>query len=165
MPPVAGTGRGAAGAHHALVEPVQLLSVGDAHVVLLGVGRLGMLSFEIGLDGLVLRVEVREVNNQVLENEHVPQRGDDSRLAEIGVDGPDAGQRVEPVTVHGAGAADAFSAGPSQRESGVQVVFDVEQRVQVHRGDLLEVHVVADVSWLFAFVVGVVSVDEELLHL
>ena len=114
----------AAGAHHALVEPVQLLSVGDAHVVLLGVGRLGVLPLEVGLDGLVLRVKVGEVNNQVLENEHVPQRCDDSRLAEVGVDGPDASQGVEPVAVHGAGAADAFSAGPSKRQGTVLFILD-----------------------------------------
>lgn len=41
---------------------------------------------------------------------------DDGGLGEICVDGVDASQFVEPVTVHGAGAANALSARSAERE-------------------------------------------------
>ena len=46
---------------------------------------------------------------------------------------PDAGQRVAAADVHGAWPADAFATGPSESESGVDLVLDFDQGVQHHR--------------------------------
>lgn len=71
---------------------------------------------------------------------------------------------MQTVTVHGAGAADSLSAGPSKGESGVEVVLDVKQSIKIHGRDLLEVDIVADVFGFVLGVLGIVFVDEEALH-
>ena len=124
----------------------------------------GSFALEVGLDGLVLRVEVGHIYDQVLEDEHVAQRSDECWFAEIGVDFPDAGQCVQPVAVHRAGPADAFPAGAPEGQSGVEVVLDVQQRIEVHRRDLLEINVVAHILGLVIRIFRVVLVDEETLH-
>jgi hypothetical protein len=58
------------------------------------------------------------------------------------VDRLGAGQRVGAVDVHRAGAADAFAAGPAERQRRVDLVLDLDQRVENHRPAAAQIHLV-----------------------
>lgn len=165
VPPVGGAAGGAAGAEHALVEPVQLLAV--LHVLqqlhLLALGRL-LVALQPRLDGLVLAVEVGEVRHQVLDHVHVRQRVDLGGLVDVRVDVADAGQRVDAVDVHGAGAAHALAARAPERQRGVHLVLDLQQRVEHHGRALVQVHLVVLHGGLLVGLVGVPAVHGEGLH-
>src|SRR3546814_12193896 len=55
----------------------------------------------------------------------------------------EAGQRVRAVDVHRAGAADALAARPAEGQAGVDVVLDVDDRVQHHRAAAVQIDGVA----------------------
>ncbi len=67
IPPVRGTGRGAAGAKDALVEAVEFFALFGSLTVFEAVGGFG-ISLEVGLDGFVLLVEVSEIGDEVFNN-------------------------------------------------------------------------------------------------
>lgn len=125
---------------------------------------LQVLPLQEGLDGFVLSVEIGHVDDEVFQHEHVPEGSDQGGLVQVCVDGSDARQGVQSVTVHGAAAADALSARAPEGECGIHIVLNVEQGVEVHGRNLLEVDVVADVFGLVVGLFGVVAVDEEPLH-
>jgi len=125
---------------------------------------LRLLSLQVWLNSSVLGVEVGHINNQVLQNEHMAQWGDEWWLGKVGVDFSDTGQWVKSVTVHGAWAADTFSAGSSERKGWVEVVFNVNQGVKVHGWNFLQIDVIADVFGFVFWVFGVVFIDQESLH-
>ena len=45
----------------------------------------------------------------------------------------DAGERVHPVDVHGTGPADPLAARPPERQRRIDLVLDLDQRIQNHR--------------------------------
>ena len=95
-----------------------------------GGGRAGL---QPGLHGRVLRVEIGQVGDQILDHRHVRQRIDaDIAAAEL-VTGLGAGERVQAVDVHRARAADAFAARAAQRQRRIDLVFDLQQRIEHHR--------------------------------
>ena len=51
-------------------------------------------------------------------------------LAGVALDSAEASKRVLAVDVHGTRAADTLAAGTSERERGVHLVLDLDQRVQ-----------------------------------
>lgn len=75
VPPVGWAGGGAAGAEDALVQAVELAAVGLGLAVLAAVWGRGV-ALEIGLDGLVLLVELGEVGHEVLDDVGVRERVD-----------------------------------------------------------------------------------------
>ncbi len=77
----------------------------------------------------------------------------------------DARKRVDPSDVHCARSADALPAGPAEGQGGVDLVLDLDERVQDHGPALVEVHVVLLHAGLGAGGVRVPAVDGELLHL
>lgn len=92
------------------------------------------------------------------------QRSDECWLGEIFIDLLDAGESVDSVAVHGAGAADSFSARAAEGEGGIQVVFDIDESIEVHGWYFLEIDVVADI---FGLVVGygrVILINQKPLH-
>jgi hypothetical protein len=76
-----------------------------------------------------------------------------------------AGESVDTVNVHGAGTADALSAGSAEGKSRVQLILDSDQSIQHHGTGLVEVEGVALHLGLVAGGVGVPSVDVEGLDL
>ncbi len=108
IPPVAGTGRGAAGAENALIKTVQLQAILMALLPFLG--GCGRNRLQPGLDRAVLRVEVRQVRNKVLHDRHMRQRINLHRAVDL-VHALGAGERIGAIDVHCAGTADAFAAG------------------------------------------------------
>jgi len=164
VPPIAGAGRLAAGAEHALVKTVEELSLLHRLQILLDLQVSGhLLTLQEGLDGLVLRVEVRHVNDQILQHEHEHQGRDHGLVVVLG-HGGEAGQVVAAVNVHGAGAADALAARAAEGEGGVDLVLDLDEGVEDHGTALVHVNVVSHVLGLILWVVGVRSVDIEALE-
>lgn len=152
MPPVGGAGGGAAGTQHALVEPVQVLSLLFRLDVLSLTLRFLCFPLQVGLDVFVLRVEVGHVHNQVFQHEHEHERRNHRFLVVSSGDRADAGEVVSAVDVHGARTADSLSAGSSEGESGVNFILDLDQGVQEHGAALFSVNVVGhelrDVVWV-----------------
>src|SRR5690606_16795272 len=75
-----------------------------------------------------------------------------------------AGERIDAVDVHGAGAADALPAGAAEGQRRVDIVLDIDQRVQHHRPAFGEVDFVS-VDARVAVLVGVPAVNAELARL
>src|SRR5690606_30259811 len=126
VPPVARAAGRAAGAQDALVQAVQLLAVLGG-LQALAVRRSRGLGADPRLDRGVLRVEVGQVRDQVLDHAHVRQRVD-RHLGLLAVrDGAGAGQGVRAVDVHRARTADALAAGAPEGQGRVNLVLDLDQ--------------------------------------
>ena len=72
---------------------------------------------------------------------------------------------MQSVAIHGAGAADTFSAGASEGKGGVKIVFDVNECIEIHWRDLFEVDIVTDIFGFILRILRVVFVDEKTFHL
>lgn len=127
VPPVARAARRAARTQDALVQPVELLAVVLALQELALRGRVVVL--EVRLDALVLLVEEREVGHEVLDDVHVRERVDLGVRRGRAVDAAEARERVLPVDVHRARAADALAAGAAEGERRVDLVLDFDERI------------------------------------
>lgn len=125
--------------------------------------RCGSVPLQVGLDGLVLLVEVRQVGHEVLDDVGVRQ-GVDLHLLGVGRYSAQAGEGVGAVDVHGAGAADALAAGAAEGEGRVDLVLDAHEGVEDHGARLVEVEGVRLHPGLLGGLVGVPSVDLERLH-
>jgi len=160
IPPVAGTGGGAAGTQDALVQAVQLGSVVHAlQDLLLTVGNLVLVvSLQPGLNAPVLFIEVVHVRDEILDNIHVRKRVDLGGLV-VGLDLGQAGKGVHASNVHGARATDAFPAGPSEGQGGVHLVLDLDQSVQDHGTTVVQVNLVVLHLGLGPGVLGVIPVN------
>lgn len=151
-------------------------------------------ALEIGLDRLVLLVELRQIWNDVLDNIGVWQWVDLGLLLGIGWNtacffvSPDcpstpkasacagirllspkiltqASKSVDSVNIHGARSANAFSAGSAESKSWVDLVLNANERIQHHRSGLVEIQGICLHLWLLRWSVWVPSVDVEGLGL
>lgn len=75
-----------------------------------------------------------------------------------------AGKCVGSVDVHGATAADTFSAASAEGQRGVDLVLDSDKGIENHRTGLFEVESVRLHLGLLGRVLGVPPVDLEGLH-
>lgn len=123
------------------------------------------VALQVGLDGLVLLVKVRQVRYQVLDDVGVRQGVDLDIGRGLGGDSAQAGQGVLAVDVHGTAAADALSATPSEGQGRVLLVLDLNQGVQDHGARLVEVNGVGLKLGLLGRGIGIPSVDLERLDL
>lgn len=163
VPPVRRAGCGAACAKNALVQTVQLGTVLDALKVLAPVGGR-CVTLQVGLDGLVLLVEVGQVGHQVPHNVHVGQRVDLGVFGGVCIYAAETSQGVLAANVHGARAADTFTARATECQRSVLLVLDLEKRVQNHGPAGIQVNVVSLHFGLHLRGVGVPSVDLEFLN-
>jgi hypothetical protein len=85
VPPVAGTRSAAASAEDALVEAVEFLAVRLRLAVLLAVGRFGV-ALEVGLDRLILFIEVGEIGDKVFDHVGVRKGIDAGLFGRVGWD-------------------------------------------------------------------------------
>ena len=83
---------------------------------------------------------------------------------QVGVDGPNACKRMQTIAVHCARATDSFPAGSPERQCRIHVLLDVDESIQVHGGNFLQIDVVADVFGFIGGIFRVILVDEESLH-
>jgi hypothetical protein len=138
------------------------------------------VALEVGLDGLVLLVELGQVGHEVLDDVGV-REGVDARLL-LGLSGNAAcrnmlarvfvaivhsrkrtqtRQRVDTVDIHCAATANALSAASPESKSGVHLVLDPDERVQHHGSGLVQVEGVGLHLGLARGLIGVPAVDVE----
>ncbi len=158
VPPVGRAGRRAGRAHHAFVEPVELLAVVDRLLPFLG--RAVGLGLQPRHDAGVLGIEMRQIRDQILDHRHVRQRIDLHVALDL-LHSIKAGQRVDPVDIHRAGATDAFAAGPAEGQGRIDLVLDLDQRVQNHRPAGIHVDEIGVDTGVLS-VIGVPAIDLEL---
>jgi len=103
------------------------------------------LPFQIRLYCFVLAVEISHIHYQILNDEHMSQRSQNSWFTQISVDCLNARQFVKSITIHWARPTNAFSAGSPQRERRIVIVLYVQQGIQVHRRNLLQIHIVTHI--------------------
>lgn len=163
VPPVRWTGGGATRTQNALVQPIQLLTVGNGLQVLSSVSR-NAVSLQVRLDGLVLLVEVRQVRHQVSDHVHVWQRVDLQLLRGVRVDAAQTRQGVLTPNVHGTRAANSLSARSSQGQGGILLILDLQERIQHHWATLVQINLIVLQHRLLLRLVGVPTVNTELLH-
>ena len=156
-PPVARAGGRAAGAEDALVEPVELGPLLRRLQPFLLRRRARRL--EPWLDRGVLGEEHRLVRHEILDHLLVGQRVDRDRRRDL-VDAAGAGERIEPVDVHRAGAAHPLAAGAAEGQRRIDLGFDPDQRVEDHRPAIIAVDEI-DVDMRIGAVVRVPAIDAE----
>jgi hypothetical protein len=100
-----------------------------------------------------------EIGHQVLDHVHVRQRGDADFALQI-LDRGGAGEAVLAVHVHRARTADAFAARTAEGQGRIDLVLDLEQRVEHHRAAFVEIDLELVVARVLA-AVGIVAVDGE----
>ena len=114
------------------------------------------------LDRGILGVGMGQVGDEVLDHVHVRQRGDLHLALEVG-DRGGAGEAVAAVHVHRARPADPLAARAAEGQRRVDLVLDLDQRVEDHRPGLVEVDGVG-VEARIGAAVGVVAIDFERLE-
>jgi len=119
---------------------------------------------QVRLDAAVLLVEEGEIGNQVLDDIGVWQRVDSTFGFSLGWDPAKTREGVDTVDVHGAGTTDAFSAGSSEGQGWVQLVFDADECVQHHWAGFVEIQRVFLHPGFLAGGVWIPTVDFEGLH-
>jgi len=120
---------------------------------------------EIGLDGFVLLVELRQVGDDVLDDVGVGERVDFAFCLDVGWDTAQASKSVNTINVHRAASANTLSATPSECEGGVDLVLDSDQGIQHHRAGFVQIQGVALHAWLGGWLIGIPSVNVECLDL
>mmetsp|Transcript_5219 Transcript_5219/g.14639 ORF Transcript_5219/g.14639 Transcript_5219/m.14639 type:complete len:249 (+) Transcript_5219:1756-2502(+) len=131
VPPVRGTGRGAASAQDAFVHAIQL------GAIFAGLQKLGLTLFlgsrrlQPRFNALVLFVKVGHVRNQVFENVHV-RKGVNLGCLCLGINVGQASQGVATVNVHGARATNTFAARSTKGQGGILFALDFNESVQHH---------------------------------
>lgn len=140
------------------------------------------VALEVGLDGLVLLVELGQVGNKVLDDVGVRKRVDASLLLLIsgnaacpyplvhaivanrsGYPHTQARQRVDTINVHCAATANTLSAASPESEGRVHLVLDPDKRIQHHGSGLVQVEGVGLHLGLGRGLIGIPAVDVESL--
>jgi len=104
----------------------------------LAVGRRRRLGLEPGLQRAILRVDMRQVGDEVLHHRQVRQRIDPDRPLHL-VDRLEARQRVGAIDVHRAGAADPPRGTSGGRSASCHLVLDLDECVEDHRAAGIEI--------------------------
>ena len=88
----------------------------------------------------------------------------DAHIALHFINGLQAGKRIQPINIHGAGAANPLTAGTPEGERAVHLILDLDQRVQHHRPALVEINFESVIARVFAGI-RVPAIDLEILDL
>src|SRR5579875_2720880 len=160
-PPIARAGGRAAEAQDALPQTVEPFALRD-RLRPLAIGRRRAFAVEPGPDRAVLRDQVRQIGHQILDDRQVRQRTDPHRPLDVG-DRLDAGKRVRPVDIHRAGAANPLAARAAKGQRRIDLVLDLDQRVENHRAAFVEIDREA-VDDRVLPVIRVPAIDPEFAH-
>jgi hypothetical protein len=157
---MAGAARGAAEAEDAFVVAVELAALlPGLEPFLLGIWGLGV---EPRFDHLVLRKDMSEIKDQVLDNSHIRQGIDRRWRAQVGNE-PRAGEPVRAIHIHGAGAADALAARAAEGERRVDVALNPGEGVQDHWAAIIEINF-ERIDTRIIPGVRIIAIDLECLH-
>ena len=137
VPPIRWARRGTTRTHHTFVQAIKLFTVFNGLLPLFrGATRL---RFKPWLDRGVLRIEVRQIRDQILDNWQVGKRVN-LHVAINLVKAIDTGQRVDPINVHRTRSTNAFAAGPAECQGWINFILNFDQRVQNHRAAGIHIH-------------------------
>jgi len=139
IPPIRGARRRTTCAEDTFVHAVQFLSVFRR---LMEFFLWWVIVLKPRLYRLVLLVEEGHIGNEVLDNIHVWKRIDLAIRAWITVNPAQASQRVLPINVHCARAANTLSARTTESKGRIHLVLDLDQSVKDHRACLVEVNLI-----------------------
>jgi hypothetical protein len=123
------------------------------------------VALEVGLDALVLLVEVCQIRDKVLDDVGMRKRVDLDVGSSLGRDTAQAGKGVLAVNVHGTATTDTLTATSSEGQSRVKLVLDSDKGIENHGSSLVKIQSVGLETGLLAGGIGVPSVDLEGLHL
>jgi hypothetical protein len=164
VPPVRGAGRLTASTEHALVETIEKFTVLNWLKEFTLPGLLPSLPLKIGLNWLVLSVEVRHIDHEILKDEHEHERRDCWLLCIFLVNRANACQMVTAINIHCTWATNALSAAATERKGGINFVLDFNQSIEEHGSALVRIDVVADILGAVSGVIRVSAIDVEALH-
>ena len=123
VPPMARASGRAAKAENALIITVEFAAIlMRLKPLLFGLRRRGL---EPGLDQTILRIEMREIGYQILDDAQMVEWIDRHGILSVRYESR-AGQPIRAVDVHCAGAADALSAGAAKGQRRVDFVLDLD---------------------------------------
>src|SRR6185437_1250680 len=159
VPPMTRATRGTAEAKDAFVIAVDLASF-LRRLESLPFGLRG-LGFEPRLDCRILREEMREIWDQILDDPQVRQRIDCRRRGQVENE-PRAGKPVRAIDVHCAGAANPLATRTAERQRRIDLVLDPDERIKNHRPAIVEVHSERVQTRVFAGI-WIVAIDLEFL--
>ncbi len=158
VPPVtraAGRATGAQDAGRRLVDELLVFLALQA----LPIRRRRRARLQPRLDGGVLRIEIGQVADEVLDDRQVRQWIDPDITFDT-VDRACAGQRVAAIDVHRTGTADALATRATKRQRRVNLVLDLDERVQHHRAAAVEIDLVG-IEARVVSAIRVVAIDGE----
>ncbi len=112
----------------------------------------------------MLGIEAGQVRDQVFHHRLRGQGRNRDDAARQFVEALGAGNRVLAGNIHGAGAADAFTAGAAECQRRVDIVLDVEQHVQDHCAGAIHVHPIGVPAWITALF-RAVAINPELAEI
>ena len=158
VPPIRRARRRATSAHHTFIQAVQLFTV--VNRLLPFFGGAVCLCLKPRHDRRMLRIKMGQIGNQIFDDRHMRQRID-FHIAFDFIHAINTGQRVDPVDIHRARPTNTFTARPTERQRWVNLVLDLDQRVQNHRTTGVHINKVGIQRRIFA-IIGVPAVN---LHL
>lgn len=94
--------------------------------------RRGRIVLQPGLNRFILPVDILAVGHEVFDHGHMGKRRHLHIAIAIG-NCLGAGQRIRAIDIHGAGAADPFTATPAEGERGIDLVLDIDDGIEHHR--------------------------------
>ena len=89
---------------------------------------------------------------------------DQSRSWKVVIDLSNAGQWMQTVTVHGTWSTNSFSAWSSEWQCWIQILFYVNQGIQIHGRNLLQINIIAHIFGLVIGIFRIIFIDEESFH-
>jgi len=92
---------------------------------------------EIGLDGLVLFVELGQVGDDIFYDVRVGKRVDLGFLLGVGWNAAQTSQSVYTINIHRTASTNSLPTAPSERKSRINLVLDADQSIQHHRTSLV----------------------------
>lgn len=119
---------------------------------------------KVGLDALVLLIEMCQIRDKVLDDIGVRKRVDLDVGSSLSRNSAQASKSVLSVDIHGAATADTLTATSSEGQSRVELVLDSDEGIENHRPSLVKVQSVGLKTRLLAGGIGVPSVDLERLE-
>lgn len=123
-----------------------------------------LLSLKPWLNGCILLVEIAHIGHQISNHIQMWQRIDFHGFVHIGIDATDACQCICACDIHGARATNALTTRPTERQCGINFIFDFQQCVQHHRCTVIQIDLVFLQMGFLAGLLWIPAIDLERLQ-
>ena len=110
----------------------------------------------------MLGKKAAHVGNQILDDGEMRQRINADIAAKI-CNARGAGQRVQPLDIHGARPAHPLAAGAAKRQGWIDLVFDFQQGVEHHRPAIIQIKRINIKTWWILFF-RIIAIDMKFLE-